>query len=245
MRRASQRADVRPGVRRMLGVDPTCSGAMVRALRRSVARVAAAGSLSPVRALPARPQRRRSSSLGRRIRRRAARDPPRAQVRRPPITRRSARAADACSRRRTAAGRVGCGSRSAASVAAPRPRLQPGGGSRHAPGSAVGGRAAPRAGDGDPGRSARRTTPRERERRVRGNPASSVDRGIRRRSRRRCEHDGRHARRVRTGAEGSGRCRGARDYGGPSRDVTTVNTSSAMTSFGRSPSSTIHAPAAA
>ena len=86
----------RTGLRPLLDVDPAADAAAVRSLRRSAADLAhgqlAAGLLS---ALPPHAAAVRPRARHRRLRRRAARDRSRAEVRRTPLARAAARPADA------------------------------------------------------------------------------------------------------------------------------------------------------
>lgn len=230
----------------MLAVDPSVDTAALRPLRRSAAHVAIhQRAARPLSAVPALAAARRSRARDWRVRRRAARDHPRAQVRRPSIAGTAAGGDDAGPWRRYAQRRRVRRSGAAASVAAPASRLQSGRGSRGASATATDRRAGAHARDADADGPPGRAAARQRARRVLHHSRRPAARGSGCRARRRCEYDGRDAGSVRAGTEAGGRERSARAYGRASRDATALKTSAAISSFDRSPSITIHRPAAA
>ena len=224
-------------------------------LRRSAAGVARHQRADgPLRTLPPRTPLRRSRPRGRRLRRRASRHRPRAEVRRAPFAGKAAGRLDAEPVRGIVPERRLPRPGSAASVPAARPGIQPG--ARPCAAAGLGQPARPPGAAEDPrhadaDRASRRTAPTQREGRVYLDVVLVLVRAgagaprLRGRPRGRCEHDGRHARGVRESAAGAGCPGSSGGYSGSSRDATALKTSAAISSFERSPSSTIQPPAAA
>ena len=141
LRPTARPPDSRSGLRRLLAVDPPAHAPAVRRVRRPAAAwrtvdtrmadlKAARNTLPPRAGDEGAIVRTRAD---RRLRRRAAGDRPRAQVRRPAIAGATAWRADADPRRRRAARRRRRGAGPAAPVAAARARVQSGGRSRASP----------------------------------------------------------------------------------------------------------------
>ncbi len=204
-----------------------------------------------MRPMPSRGAARGSGARHRRLRRRAAIHRPRAEVRRPTVAGLAARRADAASGCRSDRGRGRRGSRPATSVTATRARVQPGRRSGEASGHARQRRSSPRTSDGGASTIAGRQAARQRPwgvRRYRGrtSPPRRNDS-----ARRRCQHDRSHARCVRAHAQRGGYPRSAGAHGSACRDwrrksgATAVNTSAAMVSLWRSPSSRTQCSSAA
>lgn len=174
-------------------------------------------------------------AIGGPVRRDAPRGDPRTQVRWLPITGRTARHAHAGPCRIGPEGRRRRRASTAPRGATPCPRLQPG----HGPGSEARPPSRPcleqDTSHATTGRVARRATSQQREIRVRANTRDHAVARCRRRSRGRCLHDGRHARRVRSSAAEWRGYRSAGDYSRASRSFTALNTALAMSSFEPSP----------
>ena len=195
--------------------------------------------------LPAAEAGDRYHSGDRFVRGRAAGDRSRLQVRRPPIAGAAARRADEGSRGR---GPRWCRDRRAGAappVAAARARVRSGGRSRAACRAAGRARARSDPADRGAGKPAGRPSPCQCAgcvcARAGRHPASRP----RRRPRRRREHDGSHPGSLRPRPQCSRASRDSRAYGSASRVDTAVNTSAAIASFGRSPSSRTQVSASA
>ena len=182
---------------------------------------------------------------GRQLRRLPAGDHPRLQVRRPALDCVTARRADAASWRSGPRRRRRGGTRAAARLTAPRPRVRSG--ARSGPSSWQAGRArsAADAENRDPGEPARGQAPRQRSGCVRAHVRRGAARRAVCRAGGRRQHDGGDARSVRARAYRLWCTRGAGAYSCSSRDITALSTSAAIASLGRSPSSRTQASACA
>lgn len=218
-------------------------------LRRSAAVVARHQRTDgAVRALPPREPSRRSRARGGRLRWGASRRRACAEVRRAPLAGPAAGRLDAEPVRGSVSGRGLPRPGSPSRVAATRPRIRSGPGSgtapqRERPACSPGAPADPPHAHAD-GASCR-AAPSQHARCVRTRPSGPVGSRLGGRARRRCQHDGGHARGVRERPACDGCGRGPGCYSGASRAVTALRTSAAMASFDRSPSSTIQPSAAA
>lgn len=198
---------------------------------------------SDMPSLPSRPVAHRAQPRGRRVRRDAARDRPRAEIRQAAFGRAPARCDDDGRREGRVARRRRCNPGPAALDAEVAAGIQPGVVARRAPGHRrlAGSRARPR--NQSAGCSCGFGTPRERSKRVRARTqamalADSVagqaqreNRGTRRRR----VDDGGDARGVRERASRGGSARGTRTHSSASCRTTVVATSSATASGSCSP----------
>jgi hypothetical protein len=197
-----------------------------------------------VRAMPADAAAHHDRRCDRRVRRVAARDRPRAQVRWPA----DARASPVSKASRSRRSRSPRGRRRRACSAAPLTRaparVQSGARacapSRIAPCRRPEARAEDASASGSPSGAPQR----KRARRIRVS-IRLVRTGAQGCARRRCEYDGCDVECVRVGPASGGRARSAGAYRSPSRDATALMTSAATASFARVPSSSSHSPCAA
>ncbi len=238
VRRTSRTSDPRTRVCALLVLDPAVDAAALRSLRRSAAVVArdqpAAGHLS---SLPPAPSGCRSRRCRRHVRRRASCRRARDQVRRSPLAGETARRLDATALRFGARGGRRARACSPSSIAPAFARVQPG--ARPGPASRpCGPRAQAHARDTEPDRAAGRAAAPKHAGCIRAGVARA--RHLRKgcRAGGRCEHDGRDDRRLRARADRNGRAGGTCGYGSASRDAAALNTSAAIASLDRSPSST-------
>ncbi len=225
--------------------------AVVRAVRR---RGALFRSRVDVRAVPEDASGVFSRAKCRTLRGSAPRHRPCVQVRRVPVSRSATWRIDADGWQRRAEGRRRGRARSAASLAAPVSRIQPGGRSRPWPGAPC---LAPALASSAPpasGRPSRRPSPRQRPGGVSGASMVACGRAHLPRGRPLRHHARPHRRRHDDWSDDGGVCgeveegggqRGACADGGASRNRTASTTRAATSSFDASASMTIHAPAAA
>ena len=196
-------------------------------------------------ALPEAFPARRSIARRRRLRWGAPFNRSRAQIRGQEIAGQTVGRAHADARRAALARRRPRRPRPAPPIPSSRARVQSGGGSGTACRAADAGGAAAGPPDGRASGPARCPTARQRQGCVCRATRLPVDIRKDRCLDRRREHDWRNARRLRDRPQGRRCARGSGAYSSPSRDPTALNTSSAMMSFERSPSSTSHFPSAA
>ena len=203
MRRAPGPSNARRGLRPLLALDPPADAAALRRVRRAAADVARHQPASrAMPALPAYTPSRRPGAVGWHLRRRAARDRARAQIRRAPLARPTARGPHAQSRigHHHRVGRRG--SCAPARVASAPAWLQSGGRSCSRPGAARRPGAAACAPHGRAGVAAGRPTPRQRPRRLCRDPSGRRASRTHGAAGRRCQHDRRDARGVCASAQG-------------------------------------------
>lgn len=245
MRRTAAPPHARHGLPGVLASDPPDLAAILSALRRAVVRACRRTPRRRLRAVSRAPLAARWRSRSRHLRRIAARNHSRAQVRWPAIDRGRAWRADA----RAARGLPRAGQRQRAGatshLAATGAGLQSGTRSRPAPRSS--GRWCTEAdtSNGRSGGAGGSRTARQRARSVRGHPARTTAGRRLDCARRRREHHGSDAGGLRAGAArgGSGAC--LRDHSSASRDLTALTTSSKTAVRSRSPSTTTQVSLAA